>query len=92
MIVHLQSPPFSHRFLIKNSVRKYVRAFYFFARTADDIADQENIKAKDKEKILKLFDEILKKEKKSDISVLDNLIKIFKKDKIGKEYSRKTCC
>ena len=51
-----------------------MRVFYFFARTADDIADHASIKKKEKLRILNFFDNCLKHKKRSEISVLNNLI------------------
>ena len=47
-------------FVIKKNIQKYIRAFYFFARTADDIADHSTLLSKEKVKILTYFDNILK--------------------------------
>ena len=47
--------------LIKKKIRGYIRRFYFFARTADDIADHQSKNKKTKAKILKIFDTIINK-------------------------------
>ena len=65
-----------------------MRVFYFFARTADDIADHASIKKKEKLRILNFFDNCLKHKKRSEISVLNNLISYFKKYKFSQKYSR----
>ncbi len=75
-------------FIIKKKIRHYVRTFYFFARTADDIADHENLKPSEKTKILNFFDKIIKKEKHTNVNVLNDLIKLFKEVPFGKKYSR----
>ena len=60
-------------FLIDKKLKKIVRAFYFYARTADDIADHALIKQKEKLRILNFFDNCLKNNKRSEISVVNNL-------------------
>ena len=65
-----------------------MRVFYFFARTADDIADHASIKKKEKLRILNFFDNCLKNKKQSEISVVNNLISYFNEYKFSKKYSR----
>ena len=64
-------------FVIKKNIQKYIRAFYFFARTADDIADHSTLISQEKVKILTYFDNILKVEKKTSITALNNIIIFF---------------
>ena len=47
-------------FFIGNQIKKKIRDFYFFARTADDIADHIYLKPNEKLKILNFFDHSLK--------------------------------
>ncbi len=75
-------------FVIKKNIQKYIRAFYFFARTADDIADHTSLLSKEKVKILTHFDNILRSEKKTDITVLNNIICFFPEIPSAKNYSR----
>ena len=75
-------------FVINKSVQKYIRTFYFFARTADDIADHSALLSKEKIKILTYFDNILKLEKKTNITVLNNIISFFPEIPFAKKYSR----
>ena len=75
-------------FLIDKKLKKIIRAFYFYARTADDIADHASIKKKEKLRILNFFDSCLKNKKRSEISVINNLISYFDKYKFSKKYSR----
>ena len=75
-------------FVIKKSVQKYIRTFYFFARTADDVADHSTLLSKEKIKILTYFDNILKLEKKTNITVLNNIINFFPEIPFSKKYSR----
>ena len=75
-------------FVIKKNIQKYIRAFYFFARTADDIADHSTLLSKEKVKILTYFDNILKLEKKTSITALNNIINFFPEISFAKKYSR----
>ena len=75
-------------FIIKKKIRHYVRTFYFFARTADDIADHKSKKKHTKAKILKIFDTIIKKNMRSDVTVLNELIDVFEELKIGRAHAR----
>ena len=75
-------------FLIDKNLKKIIRAFYFYARTADDIADHKSIKKKEKLRILNFFDNCLKNKKRSEISVVNNLITYFNQYKFSKKYSR----
>ena len=75
-------------FLIDKKLKKIVRVFYFYARTADDIADHASIKKKEKLEILNFFDSCLKNKKQSEISVVNNLISYFDEYKFSKKYSR----
>ena len=61
-------------FMINRKLKEFIRHFYFFARTSDDIADHEKLRPKEKLKILSYFDKCLKEKKKTDISVLNKLI------------------
>ena len=75
-------------FVIKKNIQKYIRAFYFFARTADDIADHSTLISQEKVKILTYFDNILKVEKKTSITALNNIINFFPEISFAKKYSR----
>ena len=75
-------------FLIDKKLKKITRVFYFYARTADDIADHASIKKKEKLRILNFFDNCLKQKKRSEISVVNNLISYFSEYKFSKKYSR----
>ena len=75
-------------FIIKKNIQKYIRAFYFFARTADDIADHKNLQSSEKIKILTNFDNILKSESKTSITALNNIIYFFPEISFAKKYSR----
>ena len=75
-------------FLIDKKLQKIIRVFYFYARTADDIADHASIKRKEKLQILNFFDNCLKNKKQSEISVVNNLISYFNEYKFSKKYSR----
>tara|TARA_B100000579_G_scaffold26775_1_gene18834 strand:+ start:642 stop:1541 length:900 start_codon:yes stop_codon:yes gene_type:complete len=74
--------------LIKKKIRDYIRKFYFFARTADDIADHKSKKKHTKAKILKIFDTIIEKNMRSDVTVLNELIDVFEELKIGRAHAR----
>lgn len=75
-------------FIISKNIKKFIRLFYTFARTADDIADHDSISGTEKLRILNFFDNSLKNGIKTDIKVLNNLILHFKKLKFTKTYSR----
>jgi squalene synthase HpnC len=75
-------------FVIKRETKQLIRRFYFFARTADDIADNKNLTHKTKLEILNFFDYSIKKSFKSDILVLNNLIKDFSTLKFARNHSR----
>ena len=47
-------------FLIDKKLKKIVRVFYFYARTADDIADHASIKKKRKITDIKFFRQLFK--------------------------------
>ena len=63
--------------------------FYFFARTADDVADHKDLKSKEKLRILNFFDKSIKTNQNTDISVLENIVDNFEKYKFSKNQSRK---
>ena len=50
-------------FMINRKLKEFIRHFYFFARTSDDIADHEKLRPKEKLKILSYFDKCLKEKK-----------------------------
>ena len=75
-------------FIIKKNIQKYIRTFYFFARTADDVADHSTLLSKEKIKILTFFDNILELEKKTNITILNNIINFFPEIPFAKKYSR----
>ena len=75
-------------FIIKKNIQKYIRAFYFFARTADDIADHNKLRSSEKIKILTNFDNILKSESKTSITALNNIINFFPEISFAKKYSK----
>ena len=75
-------------FIINKKLRAFIRHFYFFARTSDDIADHEKLGPKEKLRILSYFDKCLKEKKKTDISVLNKLIITFSCHKFAQVYSR----
>lgn len=75
-------------FLIDKKLKKIVRVFYFYARTADDIADHALIKKNEKLRILNFVDNCLKHKKRSEISAVNNLISYFEEYKFSRNYSR----
>ncbi len=75
-------------FMINRKLKEFIRHFYFFARTSDDIADHEKLRPKEKLKILSYFDKCLKEKKKTDISVLNKLIITFSCHEFTQVYSR----
>jgi len=75
-------------FIIEKKKTNIIRNFYFFARTADDVADNNLLMRPEKEKILKFFDNILKKKTESKIKVINNLIKTCKEKNIPIDYAR----
>ena len=75
-------------FMINKKLKEFIRHFYFFARTSDDIADHEKLRPKEKLKILSYFDKCLKEKKKTDISVLNKLIITFSCHEFAQVYSR----
>ena len=75
-------------FLIDKKLKKIVRVFYSYARTADDIADHASIRKNEKLRILNFFDDCLKNKKRSEISAVDNLLSYFDKYKFSKKHSR----
>ena len=75
-------------FIIKRNIRKITRIFYYFARMADDIADNKNLKSKLKVKILLYFNDLINKNKYSDNKILNNLIQQFESLPFGKKYSK----
>ena len=75
-------------FIIKKNIQKYIRTFYFFARTADDIADHKTLLPSEKVRILSYFDNILKFEKKTKISTLNSIVDFFPEIPFAKKYSR----
>ena len=75
-------------FMINRKLKEFIRHFYFFARTSDDIADHEKLRPTEKLKILNYFDKCLKEKKKTDISVLNKLIITFSCHEFTQVYSR----
>ncbi len=75
-------------FVIENEIKKFIRIFYFFARTADDIADNPILRPSQKLQILNFFDHIIQSKRKTDIVAISDLISTFKKLKFAKKYSR----
>ena len=61
-------------FLINKNIKKHIRNFYFYARTADDIADNKKLSSNAKMEILEELNNILSRKTKSDVSILNNLI------------------
>ena len=61
-------------FLIKKNIKNHVRNFYFYARTADDIADNKKLSSSAKMQILEELNFILSRKIKSDVSITNNLI------------------
>ena len=75
-------------FMINRKLKEFIRHFYFFARTSDDIADHEKLRPTEKLKILNYFDKCLKEKKKTDISVLNKLIISFSYHEFAQVCSR----
>ena len=77
-------------FIIKKNIQKYIRTFYFFARMADDIADHHNLRFSEKVKILLYFDNALTLKIKTDIKVLNNMIRFIPRTAIWKKIFKKS--
>ena len=75
-------------FLMTKKIRSIIRAFYFFARMADDIADHQKLSSNQKKNILLFFDNAISKSKKTNNKILDKMIAKFKELPSGKKYSR----
>ena len=75
-------------FVINSNIKKVIRIFYFFARMADDIADNKKLKSSEKLKILNFFDLSLKEKKQGKIEIINNLILLFHKFPFAQNYSR----
>ena len=61
-------------FLINRQFKRHIKNLYIFARTADDIADNNSLERPKKKLLLCKFDEIIKLKKKTDYAFLNNLI------------------
>ena len=75
-------------FLVKKTVKKHVRNFYFYARTADDIADNKELDPKKKMEILSELDLIISKRKSSDVTITNDLITSLNELKIDDKNPR----
>lgn len=75
-------------FFIGSRMKKLVRNFYFFARTADDISDHIHLIPNEKLKILNFFDKSIKDQVKTEIEVINKLLERFNEFKFTKKYSR----
>ena len=60
--------------MIKKKIKKIIRIFYFFARMADDIADNKKLKPSQKLNILNFFDFSISKKKEGKIDTINTLI------------------
>ena len=76
-------------FLISPEKKNQIRKFYKFARIADDIADNKELSAREKVKILDYFDKTLTGKIKSKFKFLNDLIEIFKQGSLSVENARK---
>jgi len=75
-------------FIMNKRTQTVIRKFYFFARTADDVADHKKLKSSEKKTILNFFDKTLNQENLTDLKVLNDIISLFVKFPFGKKYSR----
>ncbi len=75
-------------FIMKRDLGLLIKKFYFFARTADDVADNEKLSSKEKKTILNFFDRTLGNSEYTDLKALNDLIYLFPKIPFGKKYSR----
>ena len=74
--------------MIKKKIKKIIRIFYFFARMADDIADNKKLKPSQKLNILNFFDFSISKKKEGKIDTINTLILLTKKFPFAETYSR----
>jgi len=75
-------------FIVKKTIKKHVRNFYFYARTADDIADNKELDPKKKMEILSELDLIISKRKSSDVTITNDLITSLNELKIDDKNPR----
>ena len=73
--------------IISKEIRKTIRIFYQFARMSDDISDNNRLSKGNKQKILNFFEQKIKDTESSDISILNNIIQLFKVLPSAKKYS-----
>ena len=69
--------------ILEKRICQHIRRFYFFARTADDIADNQLETSLNKKRILEYFSKILSGGGKSNVVVLNEIIKIQKEFGVG---------
>ena len=75
-------------FLISNNHKKHIKNLYFFARNADDIADNQSLEPAKKIEILKLLDDLILNKKVSVYPFIDNLIYSLTETKVPVSYPR----
>ncbi len=75
-------------FVISKNIKEFIRLFYSFARTADDIADHESISKTEKLRVLNFFDHSLKNRIPTKVRVLNDLLLQFEEIIFAKKYSR----
>ena len=76
-------------FLINRQFKRHIKNLYIFARTADDIADNNSLERPKKKLLLCKFDEIIKLKKKTDYAFLNNLIDTLNETHISNKFPRR---
>ena len=76
-------------FLIDSKYSKHIKNFYQFARISDDIADNNTLDAKEKVRILELFDKLIFERKITDFHFINNLIETLNSQNLSSDNPRK---
>ena len=73
-------------FLINKKYKKHIKNLYFFARSADDVADSKNFEVNKKYDLLNEFHFLIKNQKYSKYFFVNNLLETLESTKINSQY------
>ena len=73
-------------FLINNKYKRHIKNLYFFARSADDIADNKSLKINRKYDLLDEFYFLIKNKKYSKYFFINNLLETLETTQINDQY------
>lgn len=73
-------------FLINKKYKRHIKNLYFFARSADDIADNKSLKINRKYDLLNEFNFLIKNKKYSKYFFINNLLETLETTQINNQY------